>query len=209
MKLKKLKISLKRRKRPTITLLMTPAEEALYRRSIRGCSRVLEFGVGGSTMVAMQEGVQRLLSVETDPVWSALALKTPGIAEGVQAGRIEVRHVDLGPVKKMGRPQDPARREDWPAYSKAPWDAFADAPPELVLVDGRFRVACAMQAALHAAPSTKIVIHDFWDRPHYHGVLRFLDWQESAGTMGLFKLRADFDRTAAEALYEAHKYDSE
>jgi len=83
LKLKKLKISLKRRKPPAITLLMTPAEEALYRRSIRGCGRVLEFGVGGSTMVAMQEGVQHLLSVETDPVWSALALKTPGIGKNL------------------------------------------------------------------------------------------------------------------------------
>ena len=87
-----------------VPLLMTPAEGELYRKTIRGRARVVEFGVGGSTKAAMEEGVQHLLSIETDPVWSKTALTTPGIREGVEAGRIEVRHVDVGPVAKMGRP---------------------------------------------------------------------------------------------------------
>src|SRR5262249_24928875 len=130
-----------------------------------------------------------------------------GIREGVESGRIVVRYVDVGPVKKMGRPQDPARRDDWPTYSQAPWQDYQDAPPDVVLVDGRFRVACVMQAVLHGAPT--IVIHDFWSRPHYHEVLRFLVWRESAGTMGVFGPSPTFDRAAAEALYSAYQFDSE
>jgi hypothetical protein len=199
----------KKKKPPTIRLIMTSGEEALYRSVVKNRARVLEFGVGGSTLVAMQEGVRHLLSIETDSLWSETALKTPSLAEGAAAGRVEVRHVDVGPVAKMGRPQDPTRREDWPAYALSPWPHYADAPPDVVLVDGRFRVACTMQAALRCPTSTTIVIHDFWNRPHYHEVLRFLDWRASADTMGVFNPRDGFDRTAAEAVYEAHKYDFE
>lgn len=199
-----------KKKRPLqIELLMTPAEGELYRKTIRGRARVVEFGVGGSTKAAMEEGVQHLLSIETDPVWSKTALTTPGIREGVEAGRIEVRHVDVGPVAKMGRPQDPSRREDWPDFSTAPWAAYKDSPPDMVLIDGRFRVACTLQAVLNCPPSTTIVIHDFWDRPHYHVVLKYLDWHASADRMGVFTPRVGIDRAEVQATYEQYKYDYE
>ncbi|MBY0562971.1 MAG: hypothetical protein K2P58_02195 [Hyphomonadaceae bacterium] len=186
---------------------MTAAEEALYRRLVHGRARALEFGVGGSTLVAMEEQVKHLLSIETDRAWTEAALRTPALAEGVAAGRLEIRHVDVGPVAKWGKPQDLSHRSDWPAYAAAPWPTYADSAPDHVLIDGRFRVACTLQTLLHCPPATTVVIHDFWNRPHYHEVLRFLEWRASVDTMGVFNPRENIDRGAVQTLLERYQYE--
>jgi hypothetical protein len=49
--------------------------------------------------------------------------------------RLELHHIDLGPVGAWGYPSDGTRREHWPLYAAAPWH-LADL--DLVLIDGGF-----------------------------------------------------------------------
>jgi hypothetical protein len=77
---------------------------------------------------------------------------------------------------------------------------------DLVLIDGRFRVACALEAVLRCSPDTTLVIHDFWNRPVYHGLLPYLDELERCATIGVFRIRRGFDRAAAATLLEAAAY---
>jgi len=69
-----------------------------------------------------------------------------------------------------------------------------------VLVDGRFRIACALIAAM-ASPNTVILIHDIWIRPHYRQVLLHLRWLESHDTLGAFRSNVT-DRDAAIQTYQ-------
>ena len=55
---------------------------------------------------------------------------------------------------------------------------------DLVLVDGRFRVACALKALQHVAVNSTVLVHDFY-RADDHGINRehyamLLDWYDAA-----------------------------
>ena len=68
--------------------------------------------------------------------------------------------------------------------------------PDLVFIDGRFRVACAISVALLAssrplAAAPTVMIHDVSDeRPHYDAALAFFDVRQSAETLRVMTPRA-------------------
>ena len=94
----------------------------------------------------------------------------------------------------------------FPDYSKK---VFKDFPKnyDLVLIDGRFRVACALQTILNTNDDVIILWHDFTDRPYYHEILKFLEIKHTAGTMVLLKKKENTDKKEIEKLFEKYKYD--
>ena len=46
---------------------------------------------------------------------------------------------------------------------------------DAALVDGRFRVACALKLLPFLTQDSVLFMHDFWRRPMYHAVLDFHD----------------------------------
>ena len=40
----------------------------------------------------------------------------------------------------------------------------SDRKPDVVLIDGRYRVACVAATAMNAPPEAVILVHDFWGR---------------------------------------------
>lgn len=164
---------------------MSPAERALFKQNIKQAKCYFEFGSGGSTVWAVKEGL-KVKGVESDAKW-VNALKDK-LGEQCQ-----VEAVDIGPTKEWGFPVSMQESKKFPAYSKAIHQyqqAF-----DLILVDGRFRVACTMAAIQHILTHSqepqeaRIFIHDFWNRPQYHVVLDFLDVIEKSETAGVFKLK--------------------
>lgn len=118
----------------------------------------LEFGSGTSTQFVSQHCSARIRSIETDLEWSAR------VQEKVRED-VEVVHVDLGPVGAWGRPTTFDRRENFSQYFSAGFSE--DFQPDLILIDGRFRVACFLSCLLLAAPGTKIIFDDYPSRPYY------------------------------------------
>jgi hypothetical protein len=49
--------------------IMSPPEIACYKGLLDGAHAVIEYGIGGSTALALRSDVRRLISVETDPLW--------------------------------------------------------------------------------------------------------------------------------------------
>ncbi|MCE8002353.1 tetratricopeptide repeat protein [Billgrantia ethanolica] len=164
---------------------MSDAERSLFKRAIGQANRYFEFGSGGSTVWAVREGLA-VYGVESDAKWVE-ALK----AELGDKCRIET--VDIGPTKAWGYPVSMKDSDKFPAYSQAIHSH--EEMFDLVLVDGRFRVACTMAAIQHilehleGSQKARIFIHDFWNRPSYHAVLDFLDVEESVESAGLFKVK--------------------
>jgi hypothetical protein len=76
-------------------------------------------------------------------------------------------------------------------YSCAVFDRIANAP-ELVLIDGRFRVRCALEVIRRGIDAT-VFVHDFWTRPHYHVVLEFFDQVETAENAVVLRPRRGID----------------
>ncbi len=181
---------------------MSDAEQALLRAAATGATAMLEFGCGGSTGLLLEVG-ERLLSLDSDAAWLArVAASLPG---AVSAGRLLQHHADIGPLGDWGWPLRPPTALDGLAYWAAPWSVMP--APDFVLVDGRFRIACALAAHARLAPGGLLAIHDFWNRRVYQdGLAGFYEAVGSADTMALLQPRAVAPEQLAAAL-ERHAAD--
>ncbi len=185
--------------------VMSGAERECYEALLDGTQSIVEFGSGGSTLLALDSGATRIVSVDSDRGWLAGLRDETRTVEAEDVGRLTLVHAHIGPVGQYGAPTDQSQRARWPDYALAPWEFCAQ--PDLVLVDGRFRVACIAQAVLHCRGNGLIAVHDFWNRPAYHGALRVLEWVSSTETFGIFKPRR-WSGHAARTLFQAYKFTS-
>jgi hypothetical protein len=153
--------------------VMLPPAVLDYVTAEYGAARViLEYGAGGSTVLAASLGA-RVFSVETDPAWIVNVEKWLA-ANGV-ADRVTLHHADIGRTTRWGRPKK-ARRRHWARYLRYPrsvWNRPDFEQPDLILVDGRFRVASFLCAMTRIRRPTRLLFDDWLTRPDYHVVERF------------------------------------
>jgi len=169
--------------------LMQDNEIDLLTRAYANAKRVFEFGSGGSTRVASSLPMLDLLvSVESDPSWAL----TSDLSNRNVSFVHEMRLIDLDAKPgDFGNPGRGATKENMSKYaSQLLLHTVTDF--DVVLVDGRFRVACAFSFILKELPaSSRLVIHDYFDRSHYHVVEKYLTEIERAGTSIVFQRRID------------------
>ncbi|MCV7431896.1 hypothetical protein [Mycolicibacterium bacteremicum] len=138
---------------------------AWFTDRLKGADCYLEFGSGGSTYLAAQLGV-RFATVESDRKFlDAVRAQIEG-HDLLRPSQI-FHHADIGPTGRWGRPLgrvDSERMQQFRRYSDAP--TGFDCVPDLVLIDGRFRVACALKA-MSRYPAATVIVDDFLGRPHY------------------------------------------
>ena len=172
--------------------------EAMSRIMRDGHRRYQEFGVGGSTVLAIRSGLNSVVAIDSDPDWVDAARRHPEIAVAIRAGRADIRHADIGPVAQWGHPSDLDHTRSWPAYIATAWDVWAqrNEMPDLIFVDGRFRVACCLSVVLLAAADPvltreiRVLLHDVGPgRPYYDEVLQFFDVVESVNTLRVMKIK--------------------
>lgn len=178
---------------------MRPMEIELLTFLFRHADHALEFGAGGSTTLGVKLGLSRLTSVESDAEWVTRIRADESAARAQTDGRLTLLHADIGPIGKLGGPAG-QNTERWANYHAAPWSHVDLSRLDIVLIDGRFRVACIAETLLRVDRGPRIAIHDFWNRPEYHVVLPFLDEVESCETLGVFRAKAGLDRAALQAL---------
>ena len=170
-----------------LTPAMSPAEIRLLREAASGVASAVEFGAGGSTPLLLEAIEGPLVSVESDPAWLARLGEQPACRTARESGRWLPLHADLGPVGAWGYPADPRRHADGELYWNAPWEACAE--PGFVLVDGRFRVACALAALARVAPGGFVAVHDFWGRAAYRVLLDHAELAATAASLVLLQRR--------------------
>ena len=190
----------------SLAAAMTVAEAALVQAAAAEAGSGLEFGCGGSTPLLLEAGLGRLLSVDSDRQWLARVGADPRCAAALAAGRLSLLHADIGPTGRWGWPLDPARVAHWPGYWRDPWERAGVV--DFVLVDGRFRVACALAALPRLGPGARLAVHDFWTRPAYQApILRHFDLVGSAGSLALLAPRRPSDPVALAIDITAHAID--
>lgn len=128
-----------------------------------------------------------------------------------ESRRLHIFPVDIGPVREWGHPTSNACSELFERYSASVFQSIDNKLIDLALVDGRFRVACTLKIILscHANETIKILIHDFWNRPEYHILLKYLDTLTRVDTIGLFSIKSDIDLESVANDYEAYKLSPE
>jgi hypothetical protein len=185
---------------------MSAAERARLGEELTRSRRYLEFGMGGSSLMAVRAGIAEMVSIDSDPAWVEAVRSHPEIAPRAADGSVNLLHADIGPVTDWGRPADRSALRKWSAYISAGWAEWArrDALPDLVFVDGRFRVACCLSVAVVCAnlppeQFPRLLMHDVDDkRAYYRDALELFEAVETVETLLVMRPRSD--RPAALAL---------
>jgi hypothetical protein len=185
-------------------------ESAAYFRSQLGSTRhYLEFGCGASTILASKM-VNNLVSVESDPALLAQVRRQLPHDDSPRAVT-KLIHANIGWTDRWGMPAfrrpTPRRVRKWERYAKAPWRYFRSLgrEPDLILVNGRFRVACILQSLLSLSPAShcQILCDDYVERTHYHAVELFADLTV-VGRMAVLRPRRALDRIQVRRLLKEH-----
>jgi len=176
---------------------MTQNELSLLESELKRCTCYLEFGSGNSTrMAARTASILRIDSVESDPEFFGREVATDSaVRQAVAGGRLVPHFPYIGKTQDWGHPTDSSCEQLWPDYSVGVFAGHRDW--DLVLVDGRFRVACGLSVFLTLPGSTRVLVHDFSWRRQYRRLLRYADIVSRVDSFVLLQRRANFDRAGA------------
>jgi len=169
----------------------------LFREAVVGCKSYGEYGVGDSTLYVDEHEPCPVKSAETDVIWAEKIAN-------ITSGNVQIAHIDLGDVGPWGRPTGYSRASKFTEYFGAPFsNGFV---PDVVLVDGRFRVACFLTALLSSRPGTIIIFDDYVPRPQYHVVESIVQPAETHGRQAKFVRPTRIETSKAQNLLEKFMY---
>lgn len=132
-----------------------------------------EFGSGGSTNLASYFKL-KTYSVESDIKWHAKLKSSRIIANYIT--------VDLKNTA-FGYPGNNTNINDWKKYIQAYKKEFN---AHVILIDGRFRVACALDIFSKIKNDTMVLVHDYENRKQYHIIEKFYIKIKSWDVLALF-----------------------
>lgn len=147
---------------------------------------ILEYGSGGSTVMASELPGKQIFSVETDADWLANLQAWLDVNPGLSP--VVLHHADIGPTKAWGHPKNNSRKADWPAYPHSVWERADFQHPDVVLIDGRFRAATFVAVATRITRPVTVLFDDYTPRPAYHSIERLVPPVEVIGRMVRFEL---------------------
>lgn len=158
---------------------------AAFEHYVAATSCYLEYGAGGSTLHAVRMGARHVVSVDSSKDWiNAIQQKLPS------AAHVNLLYCDIGQVGAWGRPTDDEGLHVYHTYMVAPWKMAHEKilVPQLIFIDGRFRVACFLYSLICATPGAIILFDDYMNRSHYHLVEEFCARQGNYGRMAMFQV---------------------
>ena len=174
-------------KRPVLTFPPLVADVVKY---YYGCAKqILEYGSGGSTVLASELVDKDIVSVESDQDW-AVKLRLYIDSNSETKSLPTILHSDIGPTGEWGYPSDRRQWRKYGSYSMLPWIRFDALSPDVILIDGRFRAACFLASAYKIKKQTLFLFDDFVGRKE-----RFLEFTslvsesyEMVDRMAIFKI---------------------
>ena len=162
-------------------------DDLLFKKLITSSKTYGEYGVGKSTRWVLNNSQARVLAVDSSQAWIDL------VRTGNEASkRLDIQWIDLGTLGWAGRPVSYEKRDQFWAYIESIWNR--DQRPDLVLVDGRFRVACFLYSLVTGTPGTHLLFDDYTDRPEYHLVEEFIKPVQTCGRQALFIIPEQLDQ---------------
>lgn len=167
--------------------LRVPPAEVDWLRQIYGSAQViLEYGSGGSTVLAAELPGLAIFSVESDAA-AADRLEAwfdahPPLAD------VTIHRAPIGPTRAQGVPETD---QGWRTYHRYPlsiWDRLDFRHPDTVLIDGRFRPACLLAVLYRTSRPVTVLFDDYTSRDVYLEVEKFVVPAEIRGRMARFEI---------------------
>ncbi|VXA86099.1 conserved hypothetical protein [Acinetobacter sp. 8I-beige] len=151
----------------------------LFKKYIQDCRVYGEYGCGLSTNYVLKNTNCFVIATDSSSEWVELVEKRANFSK-----KLDINYIDVGVVGDWGRPIDYKKRENFKDYTDQLWGR--NLKPDLVLIDGRFRVACFLTCLLKAPIGTVIIFDDYINRPQYHIVESFACLTEFSGRQAVF-----------------------
>lgn len=192
-------------------------EIVLFMEYLKKSKKYLEFGLGGSTCLAIQySNIEKIYSVEASSLWINKIKNYKQISQSIRNERLTIDYVDInGDDNHWSYPIDDSKKNNWHNYYD-PWLKI-EFDPDFILVDGRFRVACILNIIIifyddyNDDEQLYIAIHDYDFRPHYHIVEEFLEIVAFEKSLYIFTIKKGLGRekiNQTRALLETYKHDT-
>lgn len=175
--------------------MMTDSEIEIFTKYLKKAINYLEYGSGGSTVYACKfSNLNKIKTIESDYKFSLeIQNKCP---------RADINYINVGRTGKCGTPIDITKRYLWKKYSNNYSSEF-----DLVLIDGRFRVACLLDIIIKKGDPI-ILFHDFNNRSEYHIIKEFCTIIESIDTLVVLKINDNIDMNKITRLYNFYSFNS-
>lgn len=150
---------------------LTHVDKAMMVQYLHASTCLLEFGAGGSTFYAAAEcpSLRRIISIESDPEWHARVVEAVRPYQDEKDIVVLYRTLHCKP-QTWGWPSEDCPEADIRAYCY-PHDLYALQDVDIVLIDGRFRVACALFCFLALRSDVVVMLDDFWGRAETYALV--------------------------------------
>jgi hypothetical protein len=171
-----------------------------------------EFGMGGSTHLACAflPPSAKLYAMDSNEEWVQNVASDPCIQKRVAEGTASVSRVDIGPTGSWGSPVGGDKvKHMWKDYSSS-IAAYKDQKIDLILVDGRFRISCALESAL-LFPEATILLHDFFEPGHHTNYVKLeevVDLVERTDTLLSLRVKPSVSKDTILKMIEDHRMHS-
>ena len=173
-------------------------DDYLFKSYLKNCNIYFEYGVGDSTIWVLENTSSRIISVDTDKKW------IDKIDISKYKKRIDINWINLGDLGNWGRPESYKFRKYFKDYINNVWKFGLKA--DVILIDGRFRVACFLFSLINSKKDSIIIFDDYINRPHYHVVEEVIQIHENFGRQAIFRVPATFNKKLAKKLLNNFTY---
>ncbi len=161
--------------------MLPPAEKALYYKYLDKATNYLEYGSGGSTYNAvLRNNIKKIVSVESDKSWYNK------MNSMINNSKLIYKYIELNAKSNnYGNPDNVS----FDVMKKYPSviEEYKDIKFDLILIDGRFRVACALICFKYIDNNCFVIVDDMIGRDYYNEIYNYYDKVETAGKMVVLK----------------------
>lgn len=166
------------------------ASEEFY-RLLKRCDFYVEYGSGGSTLAAAKLS-KNFQSYESSRAFHKILNNKMQTSSPELASISDYLLFEYGPIRSWSIPFPSGLNKfifakKMCVYSEPHWKARGEFP-DLILIDGRFRVSCALKN-LAALKSKKfhLVVDDYAERPEYSVIEKYGNLRKVIGTTAFFE----------------------
>jgi glycosyltransferase involved in cell wall biosynthesis len=162
-------------------------EILVFLKYLKECKYYFEYGCGGSTMlVSKLNNIKNIESVDNIKEWITILQQNNYIDERINDKTLKINYIDTnGDKNNWGRPLNNLPIKNYELYQSS--IKKCDFKPDIIFIDGRFRVACAINSLSIMTDDTVLLIHDYTHRKEYHILEEFFVKIETIFSLNVFK----------------------
>jgi len=148
-------------------------DKQMFYKYLDKCKNYFEYGSGGSTYQAsIRNNIQKIYSVESDKEWYKI------VKDKIKSNNFIYFYNEMETLpNNWGEPgpnSTQIQHKNYSNYIKI-LNEEEQKSIDLILIDGRFRVACCLKCFDIINYDCLIAFDDFLNRPDYHIVLNYFD----------------------------------